>query len=106
LSLVLHAPLAFNLSALPLVREMIRRSSDKTEFICFGSAVQLQRLQTTGVSINVYGVDNKSVDFVRDLDVHLDSSPHTYPLQQDRLDLLYSSKTTVSSAPINRYKKS
>jgi len=39
------------------------------EFICFGPAVHLQRLQTFGVSISVDGVAIKSVDCLHDLGV-------------------------------------
>ena len=51
----------------------LQLNPDKTEFICFGSTVQLQRLHTSNVSINVNGVVIKPVDSVRDLGVHLDS---------------------------------
>jgi hypothetical protein len=51
----------------------LQLNPDKTEFICFGSTVQLQRLLTANISINVDGVVIKPVDCVRDLGVHLDS---------------------------------
>jgi hypothetical protein len=45
--------------------------SEKTRFIFFGLAVQLQYLQAanTSTSINVAGVDIKPVDFVRNFGV-------------------------------------
>jgi len=51
----------------------LQLNPDKTEFICFESAILLQRLQTTGVSNNINGVVIKSVDCIHDLGVHLDS---------------------------------
>ena len=62
----------------------LQLNADKTELIWFGSAVNLERLQTDPVGLAIAGVNVKAVDCVRDLGVHLDS----------RLDL---ERTSVAS---------
>jgi len=79
-----HAYRPFNVPA-----RRLQLNPDKTEFIFFGSAVRLQRLQT-GFSTNIGSVDIKSVDCVRDLGVQFgQQTQHASPHQQDRLDLLF-----------------
>ena len=41
--------------------------------VWFGSAVNLERLQTDPVGLTITGVNVKAVDCIRDLGVHLDS---------------------------------
>ena len=76
----------------------LQLNSDKTEYMCFGSTAQFQRLHTTSVSINVDGVIIKPVDCVRDLGVHLASRLDMCSHQQDSFDLFFSSETAASSA--------
>jgi len=76
----------------------LQLNPNKTEFICFGSAIQPQRLQTTGVSINIDGVDIKSVNCLRG--VHLDSRLNVrFNISKIVFTCFFPSKTTVSSAP-------
>jgi Reverse transcriptase (RNA-dependent DNA polymerase) len=51
----------------------LQLNPDKTEFICFGSAKQLQHLGAANTSINAAGVDIRPVDSVRNLRVYMGS---------------------------------
>jgi len=51
----------------------LQLNPDKTEFICFGSAVHLQHLRTANISIDAAGIEINPVESVHDLGVYLDT---------------------------------